>query len=281
MKITSRRLWQTAFLVSLNLPWLGPWKMVCVPVLNCHSCPWAVFACPVGVIGYFAMWAVFPLLAVGTILLLGALFGRLLCGWVCPFGLAQDLLHRLPTPKVTLPRWTTYTKYVLLMGAVIVVPLLWGTDTYAFFCRLCPAGTLESLVPRTIAAGDWAALGSSWIRIAVTAGIVLLAVVALRSFCKILCPIGAFLAICNRFSAFSLRYDVGNCPRCEGCLENCPMDIRLEELGNGSSEVVTAPPECILCLNCTHDCKRSGLVFSFWNLLPNRRKEITSEAVPK
>lgn len=273
-----RRIWQAAFLFFLNLPFLGQMKYVCVPVLNCHSCPWAVFACPVGVVGHFAMWGVVPLLALGTIAFLGALFGRILCGWVCPFGLLQDMLHKIPSPKLTLPRWTRYVKYVLLVGAVLAVPFFLGVENYAFFCKLCPAGTLESLVPRSVAAGNYPALASSWIRLAVMVGVLLLAVVSLRSFCRVFCPIGATLALCNRFSAFSIRYHQENCPSCRKCLDDCPMGVRIDDFQkDGASEVVTAPSECILCLNCTHDCHQAGLEFSLWSL-PWWRKKQSREA---
>jgi polyferredoxin len=275
--VTKRRFWQTGFLVLLNLPLIGQLKYVCLPVLNCHSCPWAVFACPVGVVAHFATWAVIPLLALGTVAFIGAVFGRFLCGWVCPFGLLQDWLYKIPSPKWTLPRWTRYSKYVILVITVIAVPILLGIHNYAFFCKLCPAGTLESLLPRSVAAGNYSALAESWIRLSVLSGMVLLAIVALRSFCKLFCPIGAFLALFNRFSAFGLTYNQAECPNCELCLEKCPMDIQLDEFQDGKDpEVVKAPPECIMCLECTHNCRRSGLRFTFWNLIPLQRKDRNS-----
>jgi len=270
-----RRIYQVVFLILLNLPLLGPWKWGCVPVLNCHSCPWAVFACPIGVLGHFAQWGIFPFLALGTVALFGAVFGRILCGWVCPFGMLQDLLHRIPSPKWTVPRWMTWIKYVLLLGGVILVPIVWSVDSYAFFCKLCPAGTLESLLPRALAEGNFAALAASWVRLAVLCGTLALAMVSLRSFCKVFCPIGAILAICNRFSAFSLGYAQEDCPECKLCLQECPMDVRIEDFrqDGADGEVITAPAECILCLNCTHNCQQAGLRFSFWNLLSKHKKE--------
>lgn len=274
--ISQRRIWQMSSVFALNLPLIGPWFAVCVPVLNCHSCPWAVFSCPIGILGHFAAWMTFPFLALGVIVLLGGVFGRILCGWICPIGFLQDLLHKIPSPKFTLPRWTLAIKYILLVGSVILVPMLFGLESYAFYCRLCPAGTLESLLPRALSAGDYAALSRGAARIVVLAVILILAVFSLRSFCKALCPIGAFLAIFNRVSAFSLRYDQEQCPVCEQCLQGCPMDVRIGDFRqDGASEVVTAPSECILCLSCTHKCQQSGLRFSLWNLLPRRRERDT------
>lgn len=269
-----RRITQVVFLVLLNMPLLGPWLRVCVPVLNCHSCPWAVFACPVGVIGHFGAWSIFPFLAVGTIFLIGGIFGRFLCGWVCPFGLLQDLLYKIPSPKWTVPRWMRFIKYGVVVVMVLLVPYFIGILNVGFFCSICPAGTLESLVPRTIAAGDYQPFVESWHRLAILGLIIFFAIVAWRSFCKVLCPIGAFLAICNRFSAFSIKYEQKDCPSCRICVKDCPMDIELHDFGPpGSLEKVTAPPECIMCLSCTDRCVKEKLSFSLWNLLPRRRKK--------
>jgi ferredoxin-type protein NapH len=262
-----RHLWQISSLVLLNLPFLGEWKMVCMPVLNCHSCPWAVFACPIGVLGHFALWGVIPLLALGTILMLGALFGRVLCGWVCPFGFLQDLLYKISSPKWRIPHWMAYTKYLLLAGTVFLVPILFGINNYAFFCKLCPAGSLESLFPRALIEGNVSALYTGIPRIAVLVVVLVWAVFSSRVFCKVFCPIGAILALFNRLSGFSIKYSQGSCSDCSLCLKHCPMDVQLEDFQKTAGDsVLVAPSECILCLDCTDNCHKSGLKFSFWNL---------------
>jgi polyferredoxin len=220
-----------------------------------------------------------PFIALGTILLLGTIFGRAFCGWVCPFGLLQDLLHKIPSPNWVVKRWMRSVKYVLLVVSVLLVPFFWGIETKAFFCKLCPTATLESLIPRALIEGNYASLAAGWIRILVFAGFIILAIVSLRSFCKIFCPIGAILAICNRFSGYSLRYEPSKCSSCKRCLKECPMDIQVEEFRRESaSSVVTVPSECILCLHCTKNCKEDGMNFSFWGLRP-RSTEGSSGAV--
>lgn len=238
--------------------------MVCIPTLNCHSCPWAVCACPIGVLAHFIQWRVFPWLALGSLLILGAIAGRAWCGWVCPFGLLQDLLYKLPGKKYLLPRWTVYLKYLVLIGSVGIIPWLWTVNHYAFFCRVCPSGTLFSLLPRALGAGDFNALAAAWVRLAILTAILLLVVGSSRGFCRMFCPLGAVLAIFNRFSCLSLRYAQQDCPRCQLCLENCPMEVKLEDFSSTPTrEVVTAPPECILCLECTEQCQKGGLAINF------------------
>jgi polyferredoxin len=209
-----------------------------------------------------------PLMALGSMAAFGAIFGRALCGWVCPFGLIQDLLYEIPTRKWVLRPWLNSIKYVLLVGSVFLAPRFLGLESSAFYCNLCPMGTLEAVLPRAILAGDAAALAASWLRISVLATILLAAVFARRSFCKVFCPIGAILAIFNRVSAFSLRYTQADCPSCEACLTDCPMNVKIEDFRRREpvDETITAPSECILCLNCTKNCPHSNLSFTFWNL---------------
>ena len=93
---------------------------------------------------------VFPFLAVGTLLVVGSLFGSLVCGWACPFGFLQDLVARIPTPKLRLPGWLGLTRYAVLAGLVFLVPYYYGEGSPWFICRVCPAGALEAAVPYSL-----------------------------------------------------------------------------------------------------------------------------------
>ena len=74
----------------------GPAKSVCVPGLNCYSCPGAVGACPVGSLQTYLSGLKFkvPYYVVGILIFVGALIGRAVCGFLCPFGFLQDLLYK-------------------------------------------------------------------------------------------------------------------------------------------------------------------------------------------
>ncbi|MEN8151718.1 MAG: 4Fe-4S binding protein [Planctomycetota bacterium] len=153
-----RRVTQFAFLFALN-PWFYANLGFCVPVMNCWACPAAAFGCPIGAIGEFLALGMIPFLSVGLIILAGALIGRMLCGWVCPFGLIQDLMHNIPIPgmkkKLKFPKVLAYAKYVFLIVTVIWIPMEFGISKGEeqveagdfFFCHLCPAGTLEAAIP--------------------------------------------------------------------------------------------------------------------------------------
>ena len=72
----------------------GNVKTMCVPGLNCYSCPAATGACPIGafqaVVGSSKFK--FTYYITGFFILLGVLLGRFICGFLCPFGWFQDCL---------------------------------------------------------------------------------------------------------------------------------------------------------------------------------------------
>ena len=97
-------------LTNLHLPnfakgalYQGGGKYVCVPGLNCYSCPGAAGACPVGafqaVVGSSKFR--FSYYITGILILFGVLLGRFICGFLCPFGWFQELLHKIPSPKLS------------------------------------------------------------------------------------------------------------------------------------------------------------------------------------
>ena len=128
----------------------GKLKNLCVPGLNCYSCPGAVFSCPLGSLQSALLSSKyrFPYYMLGMLLLFGILLGRVICGFLCPFGLVQELLYKIPTKKLQKNVWTrrlSRLKYVILAVFVILIPLVFLTPG---FCKyICPAGTLEGGFP--------------------------------------------------------------------------------------------------------------------------------------
>jgi ferredoxin-type protein NapH len=234
---------------------LFQWHSICFPVLNCHSCPVSVFACPLGVIGQCVGAGLIPLSVIGGIAFAGLVAGRMLCGWACPFGFVQDLLYRVPYVKFRIPAWTRFIKYGVFVVLVVGVPVYLTTGFPLYFCRLCPVATVESAIPWAIINGTTDVVGLA-VRLAVLFTVIGLAMGHRRFFCKVICPLGACLSVFNRFAAvFPERKS--DCIDCGVCNKVCPMET--EPGKNRFGVYDNRPEECISCLECRKKCPTSAV----------------------
>ncbi len=245
----------------------GSGKKVCVPGLNCYSCPGAIGACPLGSLqnSLATMSRGSLFYVVGTLMLFGLILGRTICGWLCPFGLIQELLHKIPFPKkigaFRGDRLLRKLKYAVLIVLVILLPLFL-TDILGqgapWFCKvLCPAGTLEGGLPLVLL--DRSLRGIvGWLyawKVAVLVVTLLASVVIYRPFCKYLCPLGALYSVFNPISVFRCRVDREACVGCGVCAEICPMQVDPVRRPND--------PECIRCGRCRRACPAGAITFRF------------------
>ena len=237
----------------------GKTKLLCVPGLNCYSCPGALGACPLGSLqAALGKRGQFPAYVLGTLLLFGVVLGRLVCGFLCPFGLLQDLLAKVPLPKAKVPRRLDrplrYLKYVILILLVIGALLL----AEPVFCKyLCPAGLLEAGLPLTSLNPQYAALRGPlfYLKLGILALIVLLSLSVFRPFCKYLCPLGAFYGLFNGVGFYRMEVAESKCVRCGKCKAACPMDVDVVHHPNS--------PECIRCGKCSTACPHEAISCGF------------------
>lgn len=236
----------------------GPLKYVCVPGLNCYSCPGAVGSCPMGALqaALNARNLEIPFAVLGFFFVFGSLLGRFVCGWLCPFGLAQDLLHKIPflKKKKQLPGHNIlkYGKYVVLFGLVIVgsVFLFTGFAKFPAFCKfLCPSGTLFGAIPLMSANEQLRAQagGLFYWKLGVLFLIILLSIVVYRPFCQYLCPLGAVYGWFNRFSLVQVHWHQEGCTSCMACQRACPVNLKPEQ--------ISVSAECIRCGKCVDACR--------------------------
>lgn len=262
IKKHARRLTQivTAVLYNCNITgfargsiYKGGLKNGCVPGLNCYSCPGAVGACPLGSLQSALLSSKyrFPYYVLGLLILFGVLLGRFICGFLCPFGLLQDLLYKIPSKKIKKSKATrilSYLKYAVLAVFVVIVPVCLHVPA---FCKyICPAGTLEGGVFLSITNPTVRSmLGTlfSW-KAAVLVLILTAAVFCFRCFCRFLCPLGAFYSLFNRFSVVKMVVDEQKCTNCGACEKFCKTDIR--KVGDR---------ECIQCGECEHICSACAI----------------------
>ena len=241
----------------------GTSKKLCVPGLNCYSCPGAIGSCPIG-----SLQAVlgsknykFSFYVIGFLMIFGSLMGRFVCGWLCPFGLVQDLLHKIPLfhKKKNLPRhrFLRYGKYLVLVVFVILLPMtVVGVTGMGdpWFCKyICPSGTLFGGLP-LLASNPTLRAAAGWLfswKTLLLVAIVLLSIRYYRPFCKYLCPLGALYGLFNPVSLYRLRVDQSKCVHCGKCQQVCGMDIPVWEKPNSV--------ECIRCGSCKASCPTGAI----------------------
>ncbi len=245
----------------------GKLKVMCLPGLNCYSCAGALGSCPIGalqaVVGkkghYFSYYVI------GILIFIGALIGRLVCGFLCPFGLVQDLLHKIPFPKKirTLPKekYLVKIKYFILLMFVILMPMFivnFIGNGDPFFCKLiCPVGTLEGGIPLVLFQKIFRnAIGFlfAW-KVTLLIITIVLSIIVYRPFCKMICPLGAIYSLFNRVSLYRYVVDMNKCIGCKLCSKNCYMNVDPVKESNAL--------ECIRCGKCKVVCPVNAITSGF------------------
>ena len=241
----------------------GDLKYICVPGMNCYSCPGALGACPIGALqstlnsrSYNISLYVF-----GLISLFGVIFGRFICGFLCPFGLIQDLLFKIPfvkkISKLKGEKYLILLKFLILAVFVIILPMFVIDITglgKPWFCKyVCPVGTLEGGIPLVLMNENLrAAVGFlfKW-KVAILVGILLFSIIIYRPFCRYICPLGAVYGVFNKISFVRYSVDDSKCTKCGVCQKNCKLNIKVYENPNSI--------DCIRCGSCKDGCPAKAI----------------------
>jgi ferredoxin-type protein NapH len=83
-------------------------------------------ACPIGSMQHFVGLKELPWYVLGVIGLAGALGGRFACGWLCPFGWIQELIHKIPVPKWAIQPRKRARWWVLLVATLFYAGGFWA-----------------------------------------------------------------------------------------------------------------------------------------------------------
>lgn len=253
----------------------GGTKNVCVPGLNCYSCPGAVGACPLGALqnAMASSGTRAPYYILGILALFGLMLGRTICGFLCPVGLGQELLHKVKTPKLKKSRYTrvlSYLKYILLIVCVIAIPLMY--QGIPAFCKyICPAGTFGGaggLLSNPANADFFDMLGYlfSW-KFVLLVAFVVGSVFIYRFFCRFFCPLGAIYGFFNRIALIGVKLDKQKCIDCGLCVQTCQMDIK--HVGDH---------ECINCGACIPVCPTKAITWKGSKLFVQKSLPAAAEA---
>ncbi|MBN2065461.1 MAG: 4Fe-4S binding protein [Candidatus Thermoplasmatota archaeon] len=267
MKLQLKRLIsQIFFLFSANLGAFGLKTGFCYPFFYCHSCPAATSACPIRAIeigvfkgNYNWRFLIYPVLIIGFI---GVLTGRAVCGWACPIGLLQRATGRVPRAlKAKFPQlkaygthpiehYLRYTKYVLFIGIVILIPIWIGV----IFTDFCPVGFLVGTIPISLLnPGEYVPSEFFTAALVIFILFIILIFTIERGWCRYFCPVGAMLAPFNKVSILHMKVNKEDCIHCNVCSDVCPMGINVPEMHRD--------PECILCGKCVSACPKNLVTF--------------------
>ncbi len=245
----------------------GKTKVVCVPGLNCYSCPGALGACPIGSLqgSLGRKDQHFSLYVLGFLLAFSVLFGRLICGFLCPFGFLQELIYKIKTKKIKVKEKIDsklrYLKYVILLVFVIILPIFLTGDygiSSPYFCKwICPGGTLEAGIPLVLGNEDLQLLIGwlfSW-KVFVLVVVLVMSLFIHRFFCKYMCPLGALYGLFNKIGFYTLSIDQEKCTNCKACHRACLMNVKVTENPNSA--------ECIRCGDCKSACPTDAIKLGF------------------
>ncbi|MDO4966287.1 MAG: 4Fe-4S binding protein [Lachnospiraceae bacterium] len=241
----------------------GNSKKLCVPGLNCYSCPGALYSCPVGSLQAVMSQKSYTvsLYIIGMLTAFGTVFGRFICGFMCPFGLVQDLLYKIPIMDkkkcIKGHKILKNVRYIILILFVILLPTFFVNAAGGgnpWFCEyICPSGTLFGAIPLLIVNKSLRALlrWRFFLKISILCLIVIISIKYYRPFCKYLCPLGLIYGWFNKFSFVRISYDKDKCNNCGACNNACKMGIDVKNNPNSC--------DCIRCFDCVHSCKEGAL----------------------
>jgi ferredoxin-type protein NapH len=262
-----RRIVQAAVAIGINANFkgftkgeisTGKYKNICVPGLNCSSCPGALVSCPLGAL----QEKVFPFQKVffyitAFIILSGLFVGRFVCGWVCPFGFFQEIIYKIPLPKIKLKfsEKMEYLKYLFLAIFIISLVMINTNYGYPIFCKFfCVVEILEAKIPFLISKPHMLTYEGFYfyIKLFLLIALLLMSMSVFRLFCRFFCPLGAFYSLFNTISFMRIKVDNRRCINCSACKRACPIDIDVR--------VEPDSRECIRCFKCIAACPTNSIV---------------------
>ena len=176
-------------------------------------------------------------------LVMGLIFGRYYCGWICPKGIIQELIYR-PKLQVKVPekvdRVLKWGKY-LMLALLLLFPLIWEAR---LFRHIGPFRVIFNL--------SGPAFALILLLVVLTTSVFIN-----RAYCRYFCPEGGLLALAQLVSPYRVRLSLDSCTSCGRCYKTCPVDAFVVE---EKKPVAISRTECIVCKECEHAC-REGVIY--------------------
>ena len=262
--ITRLGVFRVAGICPINRTQLGV-----LPILNCQACEMSTGGCPIGMIQWSLINKRFPAYSLGIVLLFAALLGRVVCGWLCTFGLISDLLDRYMYIKGVRNKFRpifamNFVKYfvIIFIGSAFI----WTVPYFCIF--ICQSANIYGLVPYWLTSGlegfKQAFSAGTWLHTILVfhlSSIAVMLVFAIlfggRWFCKFVCPLGAVYGLFNYISPIQVVHIDSKCTNCKRCIKECPMNVDLKR--NKFIDVTS----CIRCGKCTKICSARKFKIGF------------------
>jgi polyferredoxin len=223
------------------------------------------------------MWVLVPTL----------LLGRVFCNWMCPYGTLHQFFGwifniRSNRNNIDANRYRSVYRLKYYILTVFLVLAAFGSLQIGLLDPICllvrtmtttvaPAsdmaaenvarllnenglnGSAASFISSAPGAPDQRIFAGAWF-----VGLVIIVLIGMnlvipRFFCRVLCPLGAFLGILSRFSLFRIDRDLHKCTDCDLCLKHCE--------GASDPHDALRKSECFVCFNCIDDCPEDALSF--------------------
>lgn len=185
----------------------------------------------------------------GIFTLLTIFFGRVFCGFFCPFGAIGEWIRSLGRKlwikkDIELPemvdKYLRYLKYIVLL----VIIYFSFRETALVFDAYDPFSALAHLGNEF----EWLIFAY-----AILAFVVITAFFSKGRWCRYLCPLGAFFGIIKKINFFKLKRDNATCVSCDICRKSCPANLKIK-----TADQITHA-DCISCMECVNDCPKNSL----------------------
>ena len=217
------------------------------------------------------------------------LLGRVFCNWMCPYGTLHQFVGWLfnirgNKDNIHKNRYRSIYQLKYLILVLFLVLAAFGSLQIGLLDPICllvrtftttvaPASDLAAshmgtvlaergidprlldLVAKAPGARDQRVFAGAWFVGLLIFGLVGMNLIIPRFFCRVLCPLGAFLGWLSRFSLWRIDRDVTKCTDCNLCLKHCE--------GAADPQAALRKSECFVCFNCIDDCPEDALAFRF------------------
>ncbi|GLI55334.1 hypothetical protein PM10SUCC1_08480 [Propionigenium maris DSM 9537] len=185
-----------------------------------------------------------------ALLPLSLLTGNFFCGWLCPYGAAQEFFgalgKRIFKRKYRMPEdiqnYLQYSRYILAILALAGLGTIFLEDVNSYKVFMTAGTDLSTIVVS--------------LSVVVMIGFLFISMLFERPFCNYLCIEATKYGIASLTRVFTIKRRKDSCINCKRCNGACPMNISISHVDSVRNA------QCINCFECITACpKRDTLSY--------------------